>query len=303
MDSISHSLEVTPAEAGLRLDVYLTRHLGISRRAAQRLLEERRVQVEGKAGTKGLSLKEGWKVEVESFSVPGEEEVESYEGRELEILGEGPGWVAVDKPAGMPVHPLREGEKDTALNFVASRFAGVMGVGEGGLRSGVVHRLDVDTSGVLLFALEEKVWRQLRAAFSAHRTEKVYQAVVHGKLDRAVKVEFDLRIAQHKPAWVEVKPMGEGEKGSRTCATALKPLEVFNRATLVEARPVSGFLHQIRATLAQMGHPLLGDRLYGPATDPVPVVRHLLHASLLRIDDILLESSLPEDFERVLEEL
>lgn len=303
MASRLHTLTVTEAEAGLRLDVYLTRHLGLSRRAAQRLLEGQQVRVEGRTASKGLALQAGWKVEVESFSEEGQEKVAEYQGPELEILGEGSGWVAVDKPAGMPVHPLSEGERDTALNFVASRFAGIMGVGEGGLRSGVVHRLDVDTSGILLFALEEKMWKQLRAAFSAHRTEKVYQAVVHGRLERPVKVEFDLRIARHKPAKVEVKPLGEGGKGCRTCATALKPLEVFRRATLVEARPVSGFLHQIRATLAHMGHPLLGDRLYGPPDDPVPVQRHLLHASLLRIDDILLESSLPEDFERVLERL
>jgi len=131
MASGLRTLQVTGAESGLRLDVYLTRHLGVSRRAAQRLLEEQRVRVEGKAASKGLALKEGWKVEVESFSPPGREPVARYSGPELEILGEGPGWVAVDKPAGTPVHPLKEDGPDTALHLGASRFAGVLGVGEG----------------------------------------------------------------------------------------------------------------------------------------------------------------------------
>jgi len=301
MTQSSQIFRVLKADDGLRLDLFLTRHLGISRRAAQRLLEEQNVRVEGKRASKGLALKDGWSVEVAAFQAPGSEEILPYMGEELEILAEGNGWIAVDKPAGMPVHPLKEDESATALNFVASRFPKIYGVGEGGLRSGVVHRLDVDTSGVLLFATEERNWKHLRAAFSAHRTEKVYQALVTGRLERPEKARLDLRVARHRPARVEVLREGGKQSGSRRCLTYLKPLEIFASATLVEARPVSGFLHQIRVSLAHFGHPLLGDDTYGGSR--ARFSRHLLHASLLHLDEILVESGLPADFQAALEEL
>jgi 23S rRNA pseudouridine1911/1915/1917 synthase len=292
---------VLKADDGLRLDLFLTRHLGISRRAAQRLLEEQNVRVEGKRASKGLALKDGWSVEVAAFQPPGSEEILPYSGEELEVLAEGSGWIAVDKPANMPVHPLKEDESATALNFVASRFPKIYGVGEGGLRSGVVHRLDVDTSGVLLFATEERSWKHLRAAFSAHRTEKVYQALVEGRFERPTKARLELRVARHRPARVEVVREGGQQSGSRKCLTYLKPLETFSSATLVEARPVSGFLHQIRVSLAHLGHPLLGDETYGGSQTRFS--RHLLHASMLHLDEILVESGLPADFQAALEEL
>lgn len=301
MTERSQSFRVLEADEGLRLDLFLTRHLGISRRAAQRLVEDQSVRVEGTCACKGLALKGGWKVEVAAFQAPGFEEILPFIGKEVEILAEDSGWIAVDKPAGMPVHPLREDESSTALNFVASRFAGIYGVGEGGLRSGVVHRLDVDTSGVLLFATEERTWKHLRAAFSAHRTEKVYQALVKGRFERPTKARLDLRVAQHRPARVEIVSEGRDRTGSRRCLTYLEPLEVFPAATLVQARPVSGFLHQIRVSLAHLGHPLLGDATYGSGETCYP--RHLLHASLLHLDEILVESALPADFQAALDKL
>jgi len=301
MTEQSQTFRVLPADEGLRLDLFLTRHLGISRRAAQRLLEEQSVRVEGKCASKGLALKNGWSVEVAAFQAPGSEEILPFTGKEMEILAEDSGWIAVDKPAGTPVHPLREDECETALNFVASRFPGIYGVGEGGLRSGVVHRLDVETSGVLLFATEERTWKRLRAAFSAHRTEKVYQALVEGRFERPTKARLDLRVAQHRPARVEVVPEGQERAGSRRCLTYLEPLEIFGSATLVQARPVSGFLHQIRVSLAHLGHPLLGDTTYGGQQSRFS--RHLLHACLLHLDEILVESALPVDFQTALETL
>jgi 23S rRNA pseudouridine1911/1915/1917 synthase len=100
---------------------------------------------------------------------------------------------------------------------------------------------------------------------------------------------------------VEVVREGGQQSGSRKCLTYLKPLEIFSSATLVEARPVSGFLHQIRVSLAHLGHPLLGDETYGGSRTRFS--RHLLHASMLHLDEILVESGLPADFQAALEEL
>lgn len=296
-------LQVSHEESGLRLDLFLARHLGLPRRRAQRLLEDQKVTVDGRPAAKGLTLHEGWTVQVEEHAKPGQELVHAYAGPPLEILAEGPGWVAVDKPAGMPVHPLREDEDNTALNFVAERYPAIVEVGEKGLRGGVVHRLDVDSSGILLFGTEERSWKHLRAAFSAHRTRKVYQALVHGRVPGDGKMELELRVAQHKPARVEARPAGEGASDSRLCATSYRVLEGFGRATLLELSPVSGFLHQIRASCAYLGHPLLGDEAYGVPLDAVPAPRHMLHATLLQLDEILVESALPPDFEALLDEL
>ena len=128
----------------------------------------------------------------------------------LSILAHGPGWLAVDKPAGMPVRPHAEDERGTVLNAIAALEPAVHGVGEGGLRSGVVHRLDVETSGVLLVATREDAWRRLRRAFAERRVEKVYFALVWGELasrpgEALEEVEVGLVVARHRPARVRVR--------------------------------------------------------------------------------------------------
>src|SRR5215470_16869036 len=117
------SLEVQASEAGRRLDLFLAERLSLSRGGARRLLASGAVRVGGR------------------------------------LLAEGPGWLVADKPAGAPVHPLAAGERGTLLGAVAARHPEIQGIGEGGLRSGVVHRLDVDTSGALLFATDAAQWR------------------------------------------------------------------------------------------------------------------------------------------------
>jgi 23S rRNA pseudouridine1911/1915/1917 synthase len=211
----------------------------------------------------------------------------------LRVLARGPGWIAIDKPAGMPVHPLDPAETGTALNFVVARFPEIAGVGEAGLRSGVVHRLDVDTSGALLFATEQGRWEQLRGGFRAHRVEKIYRALVHGHLTGGGELVLHLAVAQHRPARVRVVEAGDAR--SRRTAMRWSALEQLRDATLVEARPATGFLHQIRASFAHLGHPVLGDAAYGAPPSPL-APRHLLHAAYVGYRDVEAESPDAEDF-------
>jgi 23S rRNA pseudouridine1911/1915/1917 synthase len=292
--------EWTVTESGQRLDRLIADELECSRARVRDLLAHRAVEIDGRAvRDKGIWLEPGQVVRVlespEFFDrlIP----VEAA----IDVLGEGEGWVAVDKPAGLPVHPLHHDETDTLLQRVAVAYPEIVGVGEGGLRSGVVHRLDIDTSGVQIFALDDEVFARLRQAFSGHRIDKLYRAIVRGVPDDHGVLELDLEITQHRPAKVSAVAAGEGSPDSRLCPLRWKRRDTFADASLVELRPRTGFLHQIRVSLAWLGHPVLGDALYGDAGEAAG--RQMLHASRLGLGEIEVEAPDPADFTEVLERL
>lgn len=296
----SAQIHVAPDAAGQRLDRYLADQLGISRARVRHLLEVGRIRC-GEA-TLALSDKSRLAQSGEVFEIEGalqatEERPEPRPDFGLVVVEEGPGWLVVDKPAGCGVHPLRPDQTDTVLNGVVARHPGILGVGEGGLRSGVVHRLDVDTTGALVFATDEPTWKRLRGAFSEHRVFKNYWALVAGRFESRRLVDVELEITQHQPARVSVV-----ESGGRRCRQTVSPEKLMAEATLVEVRLETGFLHQIRATLAHLGHPLLGDVDYGgPATIAGQTVsRPMLHSSRLAVDEVNARVDLPEDFSALL---
>lgn len=294
------------ADAGARLDRFLVDALGVSRSQARRLLASGAVTLGGRTlgyGDKGLSLPSAGVLEVAPFRLPGAQRARPAPG--LSELASGPGWLAIDKPAGVPVHPLREDETGTVLNAVVARHPEIHGVGEGGLRSGVVHRLDTDTSGVLLWATTAAQWERLRAAFRDHQVEKVYRAIVAGRYAGPTEMELGLVVARHRPAKVRVVE-GDTFRGSRsyTIRQRLRIVEALREATLLEVRIETGFLHQIRATLAHAGHPVVGDSLYGEgAALALSAPRQMLHAARLHYEDVAAESPDPGDFTAMLETL
>ncbi len=303
-------VRVEAEHAGERLDRFLAERLAVSRARVRHLLEVGRVVLAGRPLS--LSDKSRLTSASDEFRILGmlradEERPEPRPDLALTVACEGAGWLVVDKPAGRGVHPLRPDQQDTVLNAVAARHPEIVGVGEGGLRSGVVHRLDVDTTGALLFAYDEDVWRRLRGAFSEHRVEKRYLALVAGRFERSRPVELTLAVTRHHPARVEVVSSG------RRCRMHVTPVRVFANATLVEVKLETGFLHQIRASMAHLGFPVVGDREYGgaaptdaaraDATGDVPAVsapRPMLHAKRLVVDEVAADVSPPADFEAVL---
>ena len=294
-------LPVGPADRGRRLDLFLAEKLALSRAQARRLLARGAVRVDGRLleqSAKGRPLALGATVEVEPFRRPEQQRVVPEPGAALCVLASGPGWLAVDKPAGTPVHPFEEDEGGTLLGALSARHPELHGVGEGGLRSGVVHRLDVDTSGVLLFATEEEVWQRLRRAFQTQQVAKVYRALVCGRLEHEGRAEVGLVMARHRPARVRVVGARERKRarGVRDGILSWRPLEVYETASLVEVRPVTGFLHQIRAILAQRGFPLLGDRGYGGPEVAGAAPRQMLHAASVRFEEVAATSPDPPDF-------
>jgi 23S rRNA-/tRNA-specific pseudouridylate synthase len=161
----------------------------------------------------------------------------------------------------------------------------VRAAGEGGLECGLVHRLDTGTSGVLVFATSPDAWRAARAAFAERRVRKRYVARVHGALRAAA--ELDLRL-DSRGRHVRVVA-----RGGRESLTRLQPLEVGEESSLIEVEPVTGLRHQIRAVLAHLGHPVLGDVLYG---SPLELGRHLLHAESIELGALTAHSPVPAEF-------
>ncbi|MDH4017313.1 MAG: RluA family pseudouridine synthase [Actinomycetota bacterium] len=312
-------------DAGARLDVFLARSLEISRAQSRRLLARGAVSLDGRVlveKDKGLALAAGGRIDVESFRRPSEQApLPEPEGGAppLSVLAEGEGWLVVDKPPGMPVHPLNEGETGTVLNAVVKLHPEIVGVGEGGLRCGVVHRLDVWTSGALVIATREDVWQRLRSAFAEHHVEKRYLALVEGELDTGpegvLELDLGLVMARHRPAKVRVVRPDEPESPAvRPVSQTVRLVESYGaapavglrgEACMVEVRPRTGFLHQIRVTLAHLGHPLIGDRTYGGKrrddradwAAACGATRHMLHAAEVEVDEVHAVAPLAPDFE------
>jgi len=300
------TLRVGDGERGQRLDVFLAAKLELSRAQVRRLLARGSVRIGSRTlspSAKGERMSPGTAVEVAPFARPGDQRASPEPGAELAVLAEGPGWLAVDKPAGTPVHPLEPEETGTLLNALVARHPEVHGVGEGGLRSGVVHRLDVDTSGVLLFATREDSWQTLRTAFREHRVTKIYRAVVVGRLEGDGAIELGFVTARHRPAKVRVVGDAERSRGVRLGSLRWRCLERFDRAALVAVRPRSGHLHQIRATFAHLGFPVAGDALYGSPGDPTGAPRQMLHAARVTCGEVEASSPDPADFRAVCERL
>lgn len=281
----ARSIEVTGADAGCRLDLVLARELAISRGYVRRLLELERILLEGRPPRKGTLLRRGDRLDVLEFRHPSLGPLPNPD-LEVRILCEEAGLLAVEKPAGIPTHPLDYEERNTLLNGLLSRYPVLSGLGEGGLLAGVVHRLDVDTSGVQLFATEEAAWRRARRAFSERRVEKRYLARVHGRLasERTLRLRLENR-GDH----VRV-----GDDRGREAITRLAPLRAEADTSLLEVQPLTGLRHQIRASLAHIGHPVVGDALYGSTTR---LPRHLLHAERIRIGDFAASSPPPPELE------
>jgi len=297
---------VDGADTGRRLDVFLAERLELSRAQVRRLLARGAVRIGSRTlseRAKGERVTPGTTVEVSRFERPEDWRARAEPEAPLALLASGPGWLAVDKPAGTPVHPLEPDETGTLLNAVIARHPELHGVGEGGLRSGVVHRLDVDTSGALLVALREDTWQRLRAAFAEHRVTKVYRAVVVGRLAGDGDIELGFVTARHRPAQVRVVDHAERSRGVRMGSLRWRCLERFENATLVEVRPRTGHLHQIRATFAHLGFPVAGDRVYGSRGDPTRAPRQMLHAARVAYREIEAESPDPADLRELCERL
>lgn len=289
-------------DAGQRLDLLIAGWRGLSRRAVLRLLESGALTCNGRTLTrkhKGLEIHAGDELVLDGRYVSGEVP-RADESTSVEILATGAGWVGVNKPAGVAVRPHALDELGTALNALVAVHPEVVGVGEGGLRSGVVHRLDTDTSGALVFALNDSAWSQLREAFSNHTIVKRYTALLCGVPAETGEATLPLRVAQHAPAKVEVCDPSS-QQAVRACSLGWRVVEPFeDRASWVEIDLHTGFLHQIRVMMAYLGHAVVGDTVYGSTGPKWGARRQMLHALSLGHGEIDVHAPLPADMQQVI---
>jgi 23S rRNA pseudouridine1911/1915/1917 synthase len=286
-----------------RLDKLVARLFGVSRGRAMDWIADGRVRVDGLRAPKGATVDPGALVRVDlpppDAPAPQPELLIRVVHADLHV-------VLADKPAGMPSHPLEPGERGTAANALCGRFPELASVGPARREGGLVHRLDTDTSGLLLAARTDAAHAMLRAQFTARTIEKGYLALVQGELHAGGEIDLPLAHDPADPRKVRAAsdPTWAEQHGARPALTRFTPVERRGGFTLLEVQIATGVLHQIRAHLAFIGHPLAGDPLYGGPVLP-GLARHFLHAAQLGFQHPdggrpRFESALPVELQAVL---
>ncbi len=297
-----HTLTVDATKAGQRVDLFVGEALGLSRAKLKRLFEEGAVKVNGRPAKKGLLVTAGQHIAVE-YEEETREAVPDT-GFPLVVLYEDSALVAVDKPAGRPSHPLRPGETGTVANAIVARYPECASASEDSREGGLCHRLDIETSGVLLAARTREAWHAMRSAFGGQGVDKRYLALVTGPLADEGEIELPLRHHPRHPDRVE--PAMPGEEGAREAHSLFRVLGRSGEYSLVEVRILTGVLHQVRAHLAGVGAPLVGDTLYG-GREESGLSRFFLHAQSLEFTHPLtgkkvrVESPVPSELTEVLQ--
>jgi 23S rRNA pseudouridine1911/1915/1917 synthase len=303
---------VTADDAGLRLDAWIAAHFELSRTRVQKLLEADRIRVrpsdgEWRTPRKADRAGEGWTVEV---TVPAPEPVDIVaQDLPLRIVYEDASLAVVDKPAGMVVHPAPGHRDGTLVNALLHHIRDLSGVG-GRLRPGIVHRLDRDTSGLLVVAKNDKAHHALSAALKRRDVRRIYLAASWGHLAET-PVTVDRPLGRDPR---DRKRMAVVEDGRRAL-TRVRVRERWRAAELLDVALRTGRTHQIRVHLASIGHPVVGDATYGAGREKgisgparswaralaARVPRQFLHATRLSFDHpetgrrMRFEAPLPED--------
>ncbi|MBR6708902.1 MAG: RluA family pseudouridine synthase [Clostridia bacterium] len=255
----THRLQADPAAAGARLDVWLAEAMEITRSAAVRLIEDGCVRVAGKPAPKKLKLSGGEEIEVDvPDPVPAEAQPQNIP---LDIVYEDDDIIVVNKPSGMVVHPAAGNPDGTLVNALlwhcGDSLSGIGGV----IRPGIVHRIDKDTSGLLVVAKHDEAHLTLAAGLKEHAIARVYEAIAVGNL-REDAGTVDAPIGRH-PTDRKRMAVLHGSPNAREAVTHWQVLARFDGFTHVRCQLETGRTHQIRVHMASLGHPLLGDPVYG----------------------------------------
>lgn len=296
---------MVPAEAqGVRIDKFLSEACdGLSRSYLQKLLKSELVEVDKRTVKNSYKLSAGERIE---FEVPEAAEPEiKAEDIPLDIIYEDSDIILVNKPKGMVVHPAAGHYSQTLVNGLMyhcrNGLSGINGV----LRPGIVHRIDMDTTGVLIVCKNDFAHNAIAEQLKVHSITRKYFAIVHGVIQED-EGTVDAPIGRHP---VDRKKMSINRKNGKEAVTHYRVLERFRQFTYVECQLETGRTHQIRVHMASIGHPLLGDSVYGPSKSPFKLQGQTLHAGVLGIvhprtgNYMEFSAPLPEYFSELLDKL
>jgi 23S rRNA pseudouridine1911/1915/1917 synthase len=312
-ESYHFSYTVAPRESGLRLDVFLLSRLRLDfperilfRADVIRRIRAGEILVSSKAGKPSTTVSLGDSVRgVWTEREHGAEGGAPPSGLTPKILCENEYFRVLDKPAGLQVHPSEKREGDTLMDWLRMRFPEESALLGADARFGIVHRLDKETSGLLLVARTRSAWKSLKQLFQDREIRKTYYALVFGHLSsRQGSIDGDILSVEHS-----LRRRVASARDSAKRKTARTEYEVEKRFLdfdLVKVSPKTGRTHQIRVHFLSVGHPIVGDKLYGHrltkrlALESMAPDRHLLHAGRLEFacfnEEFSFESPLPPDF-------
>lgn len=298
-----------------RLDRLLVQHLqDVSRAYLMRFIEAGQVLVDGETAKKSVIVGPGQKVEIRNFLHPSEQELVPNHKIPVRVIGQTDDFYVIDKPAGIHSHAINYDQDSTLANILLARFPETKGVGDDPLRPGIVHRLDSDTSGLLIVARSQKAYKQFRQLFHDRAIYKEYAALVIGEFPYLSKT-WTWPIAHHPNAiqkMIVTTNETQAERHKAKDAITHAYLEKrFEKYSLMRVVIETGRMHQIRVHLAHAGFPVAGDPIYRKggdrARDTLAPKRQLLHAHRLRFtwkdEDYEFVSPLPADFQKAFAEL
>lgn len=304
-DGIEAGLETVTAEAedaGTRADVFLAAKLGVSRSNMQKLLEDGRV----KRGEK--IIKANYKVragEMFVVDIPEPEPIEAVpENIPLDIIYEDDDVVVLNKARGMVVHPAPGNYTGTLVNALLYHCSNLSGINSA-IRPGIVHRLDKDTSGILIVAKNDAAHISLSQQIQSKTAVRTYLAVVRGNI-KTDSGTIETQIARDK---TDRKKMAVVKEGGRDAITDYEVLERFGKYTLVRCKLRTGRTHQIRVHMEYLGYPLVGDPKYSPMKTPFGIKGQALHSHTLEFthprtgERMKFEAPLPEDMHKIITRL
>jgi len=297
-------MELTADFEGERLDAFLARCVpGLTRSAAQKLLEEGSVKRNGKPGKKNDKLVPGDRIDV-TIPEPKEVDIRPTE-MALDIVYEDEDVLVINKPKGLVVHPAAGHQDDTLVNGLLHAMAGSLSGINGELRPGIVHRIDKDTSGLLAVAKNDLAHTVLASQLKDHTMARTYEAIVCGSF-REDSGTVDAPIGRHPS---DRKKMCVIQRNSKEAVTHWEVVARYRGYTHIRCRLETGRTHQIRVHMAHIGHPILGDTVYGHKKPELGQDSQCLHAGALCFRHprdgrpVMVFAPLPEYFENVLAKL
>lgn len=294
---------VSQEEKGKRLDTYITSvDTDITRTSAQRLIEDGNILVNGKNAKVSYKIQENDKISVE---IPEPKQIElKAQNIPIEIIYEDSDIIVVNKPKGMVVHPANGNPDGTLVNAIMAICKdSLSGIG-GEIRPGIVHRIDKDTSGLLIVAKNDNAHVKMSEQIKNHEVKKTYIALVRGVF-KENEATIDMPIGRSTS---DRKKMAVNKNG-KNAITHIKVLKRFDKYTLLKVNIETGRTHQIRVHLSHIGYPIVGDYTYSNGKNEFDVIGQCLHAQKLEFKhpitqkDMCLEAELPQYFKDILDKL